>query len=474
MSTRYDLVVIGGGSAGLLAAPLAAKLGVRVALTERDQPGGDCLFTGCVPSKTLLRVAKAAHEMRQAERLGLTAAAPAVDMARVSAHVQEVIQRVGEHESVDTLREAGIDVILGAARFVDAHTVQVGGRLVRGRRFLICTGARPAEPSIPGLRETPHLSYHDLFSLTTLPARLLVIGGGPVGVEMSQAFGRLGARVTLVQRGPRLLPSADPDCAAMLADVLRAEGIDVRLGTAVERAERCGGEFVLTVGGGQLVGDALLVANGRAPVVDGLGLERAGVVHSARGIPVDAHLRTNQPHIFACGDVLGGEQFTHLAAIQAYQATRNALLPGAMSANLDGTPWTIFTDPEVARAGLTEAEARAHYGRDAHAYTLPLSRVDRAQTDDDLHGLVKLVYRGHGKLLGAHIVAARAGEMIQEAIGALERGGTLAQLAGTIHVYPTYSVALQQAASYALEQRYLGGRLGRLVRGGVRLLSRLS
>lgn len=474
MSAWYDLVVIGGGSAGLLAAPLAAKLGVRVALIERDQPGGDCLFTGCVPSKTLLRVAKAAHEMRQAERLGLTAAAPVVDMARVSAHIQEVIQRVGQHDSVDALRAAGVDVILGAASFVDAHTVQVGGQLVRGRRFLICTGARPAEPSIPGLRETPHLTYHDLFSLQMTPGRLLVIGGGPVGVEMSQALGRLGARVTLVQRGPRLLPNADPDCASVLADVLRAEGVDVRLGTAVERVERRGDEIVLTAGGEQLTGDTLLVANGRAPVVDGLELARAGVVYGPRGIPVDSHLRTNQRHIFACGDVLGGEQFTHLAAIQAYQVTRNALLPGKMTAQLDGTPWTIFTDPEIARAGLTEAEARARYDRDAYTYTLPLAWVDRAQTDGDLHGLVKLVYRGNGKLLGAHIVAARAGEMIQEAISALERGATLAQLAGTVHVYPTYSVAMQQAASYALEQRYLGGRLGGLIRFGVRLASRLS
>jgi pyruvate/2-oxoglutarate dehydrogenase complex dihydrolipoamide dehydrogenase (E3) component len=474
MSRLYGYVVIGGGSAGLLAAPLAAKLGIRVALIERDRPGGDCLYTGCVPSKTLLRVARAAHEQRQAKRLGLTASAPAVDMARVSAHVQQVIERVGQHDSPESLRATGIDLILGAARFVDRHTVQAGGQLVRGRKFLICTGSRPAAPAIPGLADIPTLTYEDLFSLRTLPQRLLVLGGGPVGVEMGQAFERLGSRVTLLQSGPRLLPQADPAASEILADVLRTEGIDVRLGTVVGRVARRGDEIVLTIaGGGEVVGDQLLVATGRAPVLDGLSLERAGIAHTSRGIQVDGSLRTSQPHIYACGDVLGGEQFTHLAAIQAYHATRNALLPGKMRSQLATVPWTIFSDPEVARAGLTEAEARARYGREVHAYTLPLSRVDRAQTDEDLHGMVKLVFRSNGRLLGAHIVAARAGEMIQEAIAVIERGGTLAQLAGTVHVYPTYAVGLQQAASYALEQQYLRGWRGRLIRLGVRALSRL-
>ncbi|MGE3271521.1 MAG: FAD-dependent oxidoreductase, partial [Chloroflexota bacterium] len=230
MTRIYDLAVIGGGSAGLLAAPLAAKLGVKVALIEKDRPGGDCLYTGCVPSKALLRVAKAAHEIRTAGRLGLTAAPPAVDMARVSAHIQEVISRIYVHESPESLRAMGVDVILGAARFVDAQSVQAGGRLVRARRFLICTGSRPAVPPIPGLADVPHLTYEDLFSLTELPGRLLVAGGGPIGVEMGQAFRRLGSQVTLVQRGPRLLRNADPDCASILAGVLRSEGIDLRFG----------------------------------------------------------------------------------------------------------------------------------------------------------------------------------------------------------------------------------------------------
>lgn len=470
MSKPYDFVVIGAGSAGLLAAQLAAKLGVRMALIERDRPGGDCLFTGCVPSKTLLKVAKVAHEMRQADTFGLTSSPPTVDMARISAHVQDVIDRVYQHESPDALRQLGIDVILGSASFTDPHTVLVGGRAIRGRRFLICTGARPAMPGIAGLADVGFLTYEDLFSLTELPRRLVVIGAGPVGMEMSQAFARLGSAVTLVQRAPRLLTVADPDCSAVMADVFRDEGIELRLGAVIERVERVGDEIVVIDRGERVVGDALLVATGRAPNVAELALERAGVAHGPRGVPVDAYLRTSQPHVYACGDVLGGEQFTHLAAIQAYQATRNALLPGRTKATLAHAPWTVFTDPEVARVGLTEAEARARYGGVARVHRLPLARVDRAQAEEDRRGLVKIVYRADGSILGAHIVAARAGEMIQEVITAIEHGKKLRDLAGAIHVYPTYSVGVQQAAAYGLEQAVFGGFVGRLIR----IVARLS
>jgi pyruvate/2-oxoglutarate dehydrogenase complex dihydrolipoamide dehydrogenase (E3) component len=465
----YDFVVIGGGSAGLLAAPLAARLGARVALVERDRPGGDCLFTGCVPSKTLLKVAKVVHEMRRADAVGLAPAATPVDMSRVSAHIQDVISRIYQHDSPEALRAQGVDVILGPARFVDAHTLSVNGRTVRGRRFLICTGARPAIPAIPGLADVRMLTYEELFSLRTLPARLLVIGAGPIGVEMSQAFARLGSSVTVFQRAARLLTVADADCSTVIAEVFRREGITLRLGASIDRVDQEGDEIVVTTSGDRVVGDALLVAVGRAPTLDGLDLVRAGVAHSASGISVDAYLRTSQPHIYACGDVLGGEQFTHLAAIQAYQATRNALLPGKTRGTLQHAPWTVFTDPEVARAGLTEDEARARHGSSVRVYTLPLARVDRAQAEEDRYGLVKLVYRPKGTILGAHIVAARAGEMIQEVITAMNQGKTLRDLAAAIHVYPTYAVGVQQAAAFALERSLFGGVLGRLIRLVTRL-----
>jgi len=474
VSEQFDFVVIGAGSAGLLAAPLAAKLGVRVALVERDRPGGDCLFTGCVPSKALLRVAQAAHDQRHAVRFGLAGSEPTVDMVQVSAHIQEVIGRIYEHDRPEALERQGVSVLLGAARFVDSHTIQAGGKLVRGKRFLLCTGSRPARPSIPGLDRVPYLTYEDLFTLKTLPRRLLVVGGGPVGVEMSQAFARLGSMVTLIQRNASLLPAAESDCAGILTDVLRDEGVNVRLGLAAERVEQDGDAIAVVAGGERFTGDALLVATGRVPVVDGLGLERAGVAHGARGIRVNAYLQTSQPHIYACGDVIGGEQFTHLAATQAYQATRNALLPGRTRTRSGPTPWAVFTDPEVARAGLTEAEARARFGRDVRSYALPLARVDRAQASEDRHGLVKLIYRGNGTIIGAHIVAARAGEMLQEAIAAIDQRKTLGQLAAAVHVYPTYAVGLQQAASYALEESLFSGHRGRIVRVGLRLLTRLA
>jgi pyruvate/2-oxoglutarate dehydrogenase complex dihydrolipoamide dehydrogenase (E3) component len=467
----YDLVVVGAGSAGLLAAPLAAKLGARVALVERDRPGGDCLFTGCVPSKTLIKVAKVAWEMRHADAFGLTPAAPAVDMAQVSAHIQDVIARIYEHDSPEALERTGVDVMLGPARFTGTHTLVVGGQELRGRRFLICTGSHPVRPDIPGLRDVPTLTYEDLFSLTTLPPRLLVIGAGPVGMEMSQAFARLGSSVTVFQRAPRLLTVADADCSDVLSDVFRAEGIRVQLGATIERVSQEGDEVVVKAGGKRVAGDALLVATGRAPNIAGLDLERAGVDSTPGGIPVDTYLRTNQRHIYACGDVLGGEQFTHLAAIQAYQATRNALLPGRARGTLEHAPWTVFTDPEVACVGMTEQEARARFGRSVRVFRLPLSRVDRAQTQGDRRGFIKLIFRGYGTILGAHIVAARAGEMLQEVIAVRESGKKLGTLAGAMHVYPTYAVGVQQAAAYATEQAVFGGVLGRLVRTVVRLQS---
>ncbi|MCC6179873.1 MAG: FAD-dependent oxidoreductase [Chloroflexi bacterium] len=469
MSKPYDFVVIGAGSAGLLAAPLAAKLGARVALVERDRPGGDCLYTGCVPSKTLLKVAKVAHEIRRAAAFGLDAAPPSVDMSQVSSHIQDVIGRIYEHDSPEALRAQGVDVFLGPARFIDAHTLSVNGRAIRGRRFLICTGSRPIRPDIPGLADVSTLTYEDIFSLRVLPPRLLVIGAGPIGMEMSQAFARLGSSVTVFQRATRLLTVADADCSAVMADVFSHEGITVRLGASIDRVDQDGDEIAVTTSGDRVVGDALLVAVGRAPTLDGLDIERAGVTYSRRGIAVDAYLRTSQPHIYACGDVLGGEQFTHLAAIQAYQATRNALLPGKTRGTLEAAPWTVFTDPEVARAGLTEDEARARHGSGVRVFTLPLARVDRAQAEEDRHGLVKLVYRPNGKILGAHIVAARAGEMIQEVITAMDQGKTLRHLASAMHVYPTYSVGVQQAAAFALEQSVFGGLTGRLIRLVTRL-----
>jgi len=466
---EYDLIVIGAGSGGLVAAPLAVKLGARVALVEKYKPGGDCLYTGCVPSKALIKVARVAHEMRRAADYGLEPHQPRVDLGRVNAHIQDVIQRVYQFESPDVLAHEGVELVTGEAHFLDEHTVQAGGRSLRGKRFLVCTGSRAAVPPIPGLAEVGFLTYDDIFHLTTLPEHLLILGAGPIGMEMGQAFRRLGSQVTMFQRSRRLLSMADPECSEALAGVLRDEGVRFHLGAAVDRFEKLDGEIVATVGGERVVGDALLVAAGRKANVEGLELERAGVAYGPRGIPVDEYLRTNQHHIYACGDVLGEQQFTHYAGTQGYVAVRNALLPGKDVGVIERVPWTIFTDPEVARVGLTEAEARERHGVDVRVTRLAMERIDRAQTEEDLSGFIKVVHTPSGKILGAHVVAGRAGEMIHEYVLAMDQGIKLGDLAGAMHVYPTYSIGTQQAAAAWRTDSLLQSLAGRLVTAAARL-----
>jgi pyruvate/2-oxoglutarate dehydrogenase complex dihydrolipoamide dehydrogenase (E3) component len=468
MGDEYDLIVVGAGSGGLSAAPFAVKLGARVALIEKYKPGGDCLFTGCVPSKALIKVARVAWEMRRAADYGLEPHRPAVDLGKVMAHVQDVIQRVYQFESPDVLAREGVELVTGAASFLDPHTIEAGGRTLRGKRFLICTGSRAAVPPVPGLDRVGFLTYDDLFHLTVLPTHLLVIGAGPIGMEMGQAFRRLGSEVTMFQRSKRLLTMADPECSEALAEALASEGVRFHLGAELERVEKADDAIVISTGGERIAGDALLVAAGRTPNVEGLGLEKAGVAYGPRGIPVDPHLRTNQPHIYACGDVLGEQQFTHYAGKQGYVAVRNALLPGKGTGVVEHVPWTIFTDPEVARAGLTEPEARRRHGHEVRVARWPLERVDRAQAEEDRRGFIKVIHKPNGEILGGHIVAGRAGEMIQELVLAMEHGLKLGDLSGTIHVYPTYSVGVQQAAVAWRVENLLESTPGRLLAAAAR------
>ncbi len=469
-ANEYDLIVIGAGSGGLSAAPFAARLGARVALVEKDKPGGDCLFSGCVPSKTLVKVARVAHDMRRAEAFGLESCEPCVDLGQVMTHVQDVIGRVYEFESPSVLADAGVELVTGAARFVDPHAVQAGGRTLRARRFVICTGSRPVPPPIPGLDGVGYLTYEDVFRMTELPRHLLVLGCGPIGMELGQTFRRLGSSVTMFQRSDRLLSMADSESSDVLAEVLRDEGVRFHLGVNVDRVERATEGIAITADGARVVGDALLVATGRRANVDQLDLETAGVVFGPRGIPVDPYLRTSQPHIYACGDVLGEQQFTHYAGLQGYTAVRNALLPGKGVGVREHVPWTIFTDPEVARVGLTEAEARErHGGDDVRVTRWPLDRVDRGQTEEDRRGFVKVVHRPNGEILGAHIVAGRAAPMSHERILARAPNIKLGELASAVHVYPTYALGVQQTA---LDFKLTGlhqGLAGRLLGAAARL-----
>ena len=462
MSSRYDLAVIGAGSAGLVGATFAARIGAKVALIERGRIGGDCTWTGCVPSKALLKAAKVAHEVRRAPDFGIEATVTGVDMERVAAYVRRAIEGAYAAERPSVLAQKGIDVVEGAPEFLDRHTVQVGDRELEAKRFLICTGARPAIPAIPGLSDVPYVTYESWFENKRLPEHLLVLGSGPIGVEMALAYRRLGSEVSVV--GEELLGREEPEVQSFVAAMLGREGICLQRGLARE-VRHDGAHFTVAVGDLELEGDSLLVATGRKPNMEGMSLDRAGVVHSAEGITVDRRLRTTARHIYAAGDVVGGLQFTHLAGWQGFQAVRNALLPGRASGVPVVVPWVTFLDPEVARVGLTEAEAKAHHGEDVHVHHWDMAQSDRAIADDEALGFIKVVARSDGRILGASVVASRAGELIGEYALAIQHDLRLGDVSGTIHAYPTWSTALQQVAAEAATGSFLSALSGRVALG---------
>lgn len=458
----YDLIIIGAGSGGLTAAEFAARLGIRVALVEKARLGGDCTWTGCVPSKALLKAANVAYQARTAAQYGILTGPPQTDMGRVRAYVRQAIGQIYRHETPDELAGKGINVVTAAARFVSGHAVRVNNQTLTAKKFIIATGAHPYIPPVPGLSNVPYLTYRNIFDNDRLPGRLLVMGAGPVGVELAQAYRRLGASVTLIDAG--LLPQEEPEAVEALGHAFAREGIRFVPGL-VTAARQAGLEIVLTVAGQEIYGDMLLVATGRLPNVAGLGLEQAGVGYSARGIRVDKYLRTDAKHIFAVGDcVQGNYQFTHLAGWQAVQAVRNALLPGFSRGFSQVVPRITFTDPEVAQVGLTEAEARARFGNGVRVALWPMSRTDRAITQNARDGFIKIIHRKNGKLLGATIVAGQAGEIIAEYALALKRGLKLFDLANVIHPYPTYSVATMQLAGQVVVDNLLTGASGKLLR----------
>ncbi len=467
MRDSFDLIVIGGGTAGLTAARIARQIGARVALVERERIGGDCTWTGCIPSKALLHVAKLAHQARTSANVGIIASDLQVDFKRVMESVDATIERVYAYETPDVLREEGITVVNGEARFLDPHRVDVDGQVLHGRHFILCTGARPAVPPIPGLDDIEYLTTSTIFALTTLPDRLVVIGGGAVGVELGQAFQRLGSQVTLIESADRLLSFADPDASTIITDVLRSEGVNVLLNCSVEHVARSGNDIRVTTSDGVIVGDQLFVATGRKPVVDGLDLDGIGVETTSNGIVIDEHLRTTQEHILAAGDVTGGPQFTHYAGWQGAIAVRNALVPLASKGVRQRVPWIVFTDPEIAQVGLTEAEARDEIGN-PNVVCYPASEIDRAQTANELNGFLKLMTQSGGRLVGATVVGSNAGETINELSLAIEQKLTTSDLAPAMHAYPTWGITVQEASSDVALGRLTRGILGRILRVVVR------
>jgi pyruvate/2-oxoglutarate dehydrogenase complex dihydrolipoamide dehydrogenase (E3) component len=467
---EYDLAIVGAGSAGLIAADFAVRLGARVALLERDRIGGDCTWTGCVPSKALLKIAKVAHDARTAAQYGVHLSPPVIDMAQARQYMRGAIGKIDAGTTPEALRQKGIDVLPGPVSFLDAHTLAVGERRVRAAKVLIATGARPVSPALPGLAEVSFETYRSIFENDRLPASLAVIGGGPVGVEITQAYQRLGAQVTLYAE--RLLPGEEPEASAVVQRVLEREGVRVILGRALAVGAEAGGVRVFSgaAGAESAVSEMLFVAAGREPVVDGLQLEVAGVRMQAGGIAVNEHLQTSVPTIYAAGDVLGGLQYSHLAGWQGYQAARNALLPGNHAGFCAVVPRVTFCDPEVAQAGLLEEAARARFGARVRVERWGLDRVDRAVCENDRDGFVKVIATEDGTIVGAAIVARRAGEAIMEFVAAMHLGIKADKLAGIIHPYPTYSSAVQFVTTELAMRRAFSGVSGKLLRMAAKLM----
>ncbi|RIK75238.1 MAG: FAD-containing oxidoreductase [Planctomycetota bacterium] len=448
-SGRYHLVAIGGGTAGIISALAAAGLGGRAALVERGLLGGDCLNYGCVPSKALLRAARAAYDAAHGERLGLRGPAPTVDFPAVMERMRRLRAEIGHHDSAARFRSLGVDVFLGEARFTAPDEIAVGDARLPFARCVIATGGRAAIPNVPGLAEVGYLTNETVFSLTELPRRLIVLGGGPIGCELAQAFRRFGSEVTIVQRNEHLLPKEDRDAAEVIANQLASEGVKLFLGWSPVRVATTPEGKSLTIARDcekTLVADAILVAAGRQPNVAGLDLEAAGVNYTAAGVEVDDFLRTSNPRVYAAGDVCSKYQFTHAADAMARACVRNSLFFGRQRLSRLVVPRTTYTDPEVAHVGLTATEAHER-GVAVDSYRQPLAGVDRAVLDGETAGsAVVHTRRGTGRIVGATIVAAHAGEMIGEITLMMARGIRLGKLADVIHCYPTQVEALRRIA----------------------------
>lgn len=461
---RVDLAVLGGGTAGLVAALGAAGLGARVALVEHQATGGECLWTGCVPSKSLLAAADLAHRMHHAESVGLPSVRPTVELGAVMEHVQSAQRRLAEHDDPARLQRDGVEVIHGRGRFTGPGELHVLGpdRVVRWRRALVATGSAPVVPEVPGLAEADPVTSDTVWNLTSLPGRLLVVGGGPVGCELGQAFARLGSHVTLTEMAPDLLPGEDPAAGQLLSERLAAEGMDVRLGTRLSSVEPQGAGHRATLVSDEeqesVSVDRVLVAAGRRPRSEGLGLPAAGVTVDGRGAVVtDERLRTSGRGVFAAGDVTGAPPFTHLAAHQAGVVVGNALF-GLRRRASTTVPRVTYTDPEVAGVGLSEAEARRRWGRKATAATYDYAGLDRAVCAGDPVGLAKLVADPRGRLVGATVISARAGETIAEMVAWISQGAKLSDVFGAIHPYPTFAEGPVRAIGEHLRHRWFRPR----------------
>ena len=446
---KVDICIIGAGSAGLSVAAGAAQLGAKTVLIEAGKMGGDCLNTGCVPSKSLLAAAKAAETVRKSSIYGVEASEPSVNFQRVHDYVHSVIAGIAPHDSVERFTELGCKVIKARGAFVDDNTVAAGGQIVKARRFVVATGSRAAVPPIPGLDKVPFFTNESIFENVVLPEHLIVIGAGPIGCEMAQAHRRLGTRVTLVDLGS-MMPKDDPEAVEVVRQRFIAEGIEIIEAVKVLRVDKIdAGVAVVVEDKGQkrsVDGSHLLIATGRHPNVENLGLDAAGVRYSPKGIEVDARLRSSNKRIFAAGDVAGSYQFTHIAGYHAGIVIRNALFRLPAKTSNKAVPWVTYTDPELAHVGLSESEARASHGDTIKIVRAEFSGNDRAQADNSKQGFLKGVVSKRGHILGATIVGAHAGELILPWVLAITKDLKIGDLAGVIAPYPTLSEITKRSA----------------------------
>ncbi|MGH7569836.1 MAG: dihydrolipoyl dehydrogenase family protein [Gemmatimonadales bacterium] len=454
--TTHDVIVMGGGTAGLVTAVGVAALGARVALVEQERLGGDCLWTGCVPSKALIA---AARKRRLTGRGGWEEAA---------AWMREARTRVAHHDDPERFRAMGVDVVFSCARLAGAGAVEVEDRMLRSKRIVIATGSLPTAPPVPGLAEAGYLTHLTVFDQGTLPPSITILGGGPIGLEFAQTYARLGAKVTVLELLPEVLPNEDVEVGRYVRERLQEEGIVVRTSfRAATVAQEGAAKVVYSVDGEKVAADELFVATGRRPNTADLEAERAGVALERGAVRVNARLETTQRGIWAAGDVTGGLQFTHVADYMARIVVQNALSPFKAKASYRVVPWVTYTDPEVARVGLTEAEAMAQ-GERVEVYRSDFADLDRAIVDGATAGFAKIVTRRNGRILGATIVGRGAGELIMEIVLAMRFGVPLQKLDGVIHPYPTMSEIVKRTAGKWYRQRYGDTNRGRLLRRLIR------
>lgn len=460
MAADYDLIAIGGGAAGLVTAAGAAGLGARVALIERHRLGGECLWTGCVPSKALLACARAAADARDAGRFGIRTGEVQVDFEAVMKHVHDARRTIEPHDSPERFRGLGVDVIEGEARFTGERTLSVGGRTITGRHIVIATGSRPLIPDIQGLRDVDYHTNESIFEIEALPASMIVLGGGPIGVELAHAFALLGSRVTLFEAADRILPNEDAELAALLENELRKAGIALELGKRVDSVAVHNNGVRATASGNNHEAEALLVAVGRAAILDTLDLSTGGVDAQGNALTLDSRLHTSAKNVWAAGDVTGAPRFTHVADYQARTVLRNALFPGSTNVNYDVVPRVTYTIPELASVGSMHGD---------HVWTRPFSALDRGIADGQTTGMLKIFSDRKGRIVGGHVLGAHASSIIAEIALAMRENVPLSRLASLLHAYPTYAESVKQTGDAFVRSRFSGvaqAFVRRLIRRG--------